>query len=296
MNHSVRLWTTCLIVAVSGEIARGEMRTWTDDTGKYSARAEYLHGAENEVRLQLENGKKLTVRLSRLSEKDQQFVREQLASTKLPQATSGTTAGASQTSAGDAQDSVDGRGTSKSQLEVFGVKLGMSDVEVAKVLQRKGIRPADVRVSGGDNAFDKSLSMTTSTNGRAYPSIWTELRIRFGEDLPQRPGTWVCFKVEYWKDFADYRGKDLSPVWSKVRADLIERFGPPSEERSNREILFGDEDTQSLKASEPCVIELGDKVLAQRLRDTYEQLQREKREREATEQGNAVAETIRLDF
>ena len=57
---------------------------------------------------------------------------------------------------------------------------------------------------------------------------------------------------------------------------MIQRFGPPSEERHN-EILFGDEKTRYLKAAYPCWIQLEDKELAKRLRDTYEQKERDER-------------------
>jgi hypothetical protein len=181
---------------------------------------------------------------------------------------------------------------------VFDIKLGMTDGEVAQVLLRKGIRPADVRIDEDATKGIKTIRLAshiTSKSGTASRNLYTDLEVDFAEDLPVRPGTWVCIQVKYSKDFGDYGGVDLSPVWSKVRADVIQRFGPPSKQSDN-EVLFGDLNARYLKASSPYHIELEDKELAKRLRDTFDQSRLEQAQQKALTQGENVAETIELNY
>ena len=52
----------------------GNMRGWTDNTGRYQARARLAEVHRGRIRLQLEQGQFVTVPLARLSAKDLLFV------------------------------------------------------------------------------------------------------------------------------------------------------------------------------------------------------------------------------
>lgn len=54
---------------------RGETRTWTDISGKFSREAEFLELAEGKVRLRLSSGKEIAIPLKELSKKDRDWVR-----------------------------------------------------------------------------------------------------------------------------------------------------------------------------------------------------------------------------
>jgi hypothetical protein len=283
-----------LVVTVLNSNARSETRVWTDRTGKHTVQAELLQVKGQIVALRLPNGKELSVRMEQLSNADRQFVQNALAANKPAGAAAvekiPSDAGAALAAQADEP---------KQDFAVFDIKLGMTDREVARVLQRKGIRPADVGIGEDKTRGIKSIrvaSHITSRSGSSSRNLYTDLEVDFAEDLPARPGNWVCIRVNYSKDFVDYNGVDLSPIWSKVRADVIQRFGPPSKERGNDEVLFGDENTRYLKASAPCVIELEDKELTTRLRDTYEQMKRDEEQRKALAESQTVAETIELNY
>ncbi len=64
----------CLALSTTG--LRGEVRTWTDSTGKFTTKAEYVSYAEGKVALRLTNGKEIQLPLTRLSREDQRYVRE----------------------------------------------------------------------------------------------------------------------------------------------------------------------------------------------------------------------------
>ncbi len=53
-----------------------ELRTWTDSSGKHEIRAEFIRFKGDKVTLQKEDGKKITLALSKLSDDDQEFVRD----------------------------------------------------------------------------------------------------------------------------------------------------------------------------------------------------------------------------
>jgi hypothetical protein len=56
-----------------------EMRTFTDATGKFTVKARIVKQSETEVTLRTEQGKEITLPLSKLSEADQKFVRSNVA-------------------------------------------------------------------------------------------------------------------------------------------------------------------------------------------------------------------------
>lgn len=70
----------CLVVASS--VAKSEVRTWTDGTGKHKVRAELTGTKDGKVSLRKENGKLTRVPLGRLSEADQKYVRNWIAARK----------------------------------------------------------------------------------------------------------------------------------------------------------------------------------------------------------------------
>ncbi len=55
-----------------------EVRTWTDNTGKYKTRAEYVSYAEGKVTLRKSDGLEVQLPLKRLSREDQRYVQEQV--------------------------------------------------------------------------------------------------------------------------------------------------------------------------------------------------------------------------
>jgi hypothetical protein len=52
-------------------------RTWTDSTGKFPVRAEFVEFKEGKVRLRKENGKEVTLPIARLSQPDRELVQQQ---------------------------------------------------------------------------------------------------------------------------------------------------------------------------------------------------------------------------
>ena len=61
-----------------------ELRTWSDNTGRYTIRAKFLSVTDGKVTLQREDGSKVQVELARLSAADQQYVRRLQAETDNP--------------------------------------------------------------------------------------------------------------------------------------------------------------------------------------------------------------------
>jgi hypothetical protein len=78
MNRKMLLLAFCLFVGVCDGFARGELRNWTDRTGRHTVEAELVHADQQSVTLR-RHGKDRTIRLAQLSEADQQFVRDSLA-------------------------------------------------------------------------------------------------------------------------------------------------------------------------------------------------------------------------
>jgi hypothetical protein len=66
----------------AGGLASNEMRMWVDNTGSYSVNARLVRFSDGHVRLMKENGRMTTVPLSRLSERDLQFVNRQASAQK----------------------------------------------------------------------------------------------------------------------------------------------------------------------------------------------------------------------
>jgi len=66
--------------------ALGEMRTWTDVSGKHTIEAELVSLAGDKVKLRREDGQEITLPLARLSEDDRAYLKL-LAATRSPAAT-----------------------------------------------------------------------------------------------------------------------------------------------------------------------------------------------------------------
>ena len=61
----------------------GEVRTWTDKSGKYTLEAEFVSAKSGSVTLKATNGKTVTLEISKLSAKDQKFVRRLIEKMRL---------------------------------------------------------------------------------------------------------------------------------------------------------------------------------------------------------------------
>ncbi|MEQ8790948.1 MAG: PQQ-binding-like beta-propeller repeat protein [Pirellulaceae bacterium] len=74
--------TLLIVTLVCGLIASavvlGESRTWTDSTGKYEIKGEFVEFRDGKVWLKKDDGGTIGVPMSRLSSADQMFVREEL--------------------------------------------------------------------------------------------------------------------------------------------------------------------------------------------------------------------------
>jgi hypothetical protein len=73
------LLAACLfasILALAPTALRAEMRTWTDDTGRFSIEAEFIEVLEGKVRLKKADGQIISLPLAKLSTDDQAFLRE----------------------------------------------------------------------------------------------------------------------------------------------------------------------------------------------------------------------------
>ncbi len=64
--------------------AAGEIRNWTDSTGKHTTEAELISATAVDVQLRLADGKEITIPLKRLCAADRAFVKKQLADEKKP--------------------------------------------------------------------------------------------------------------------------------------------------------------------------------------------------------------------
>jgi len=70
------------ILRESGGLESSEMRTWVDNTGKYSVNARLVRFLDGHVRLMKDTGRTTTVPMSRLSERDLEFVNRQASAQK----------------------------------------------------------------------------------------------------------------------------------------------------------------------------------------------------------------------
>src|SRR5580765_6302141 len=58
-------------VASSASFAAGELRTWTDSTGKFEIKAKFVKLADGKVTLEQEDGSEIEIPLKKLSAADQ---------------------------------------------------------------------------------------------------------------------------------------------------------------------------------------------------------------------------------
>jgi hypothetical protein len=64
----------------SNKMIPAVVRTWTNNNGKFSVQAKYISADENKVTLEKEDGTKITVEISKLSQEDRDYVKRQLES------------------------------------------------------------------------------------------------------------------------------------------------------------------------------------------------------------------------
>lgn len=78
----IRKILTLALLAVAAfsvtTVSAADVRTWNDDTGKFSAAAKLISADWQEVKLERTNGKVVTVPISRLSDADRRFVERHL--------------------------------------------------------------------------------------------------------------------------------------------------------------------------------------------------------------------------
>ena len=70
-----RLFVIGITIALLAGTSWGKERTWTDDSGAFTLVAELVEVRGDKVILRRQNGKQITLPLSRLSTKDQQFLK-----------------------------------------------------------------------------------------------------------------------------------------------------------------------------------------------------------------------------
>lgn len=75
MKDPRRALFVVLLLASASDLVFAEVRTWTDVSGKFEIEAEFVQLNGENVVLEQEDGKKLTIPLDRLSEKDREHVR-----------------------------------------------------------------------------------------------------------------------------------------------------------------------------------------------------------------------------
>jgi thiol-disulfide isomerase/thioredoxin len=73
----VGLLSAVAISATLFDLSYGEERTWTDNSGKHTIKAEIVHVEDNEVTLRKSNGKLVVLLIDKLSAVDQVFIRKQ---------------------------------------------------------------------------------------------------------------------------------------------------------------------------------------------------------------------------
>ena len=75
MQRIFRLSICLLVLGVLSTVGQSsnaaELRTWTDSSGKHKIEAEFVRFNENKVTLKKEDGKRITLVLSKLSDEDQ---------------------------------------------------------------------------------------------------------------------------------------------------------------------------------------------------------------------------------
>ncbi len=95
--------------------AAAEVRTWSDSTGKFKVEAELVSAQDGKVQLRKVDGKEITVPLKRLTEADQAFVKESLATKSADDAKPASEAGAKSIdkAAAKSADSAEAKSASK---------------------------------------------------------------------------------------------------------------------------------------------------------------------------------------
>jgi uncharacterized membrane protein YgcG len=76
------MFRTLLLVLLITVPASAKMRTWTDSTGKYTVKAEFVSADKETVTLQTDAGKTKSIPLARLSLNEQAYIRRMLDSLK----------------------------------------------------------------------------------------------------------------------------------------------------------------------------------------------------------------------
>ncbi len=259
------------------------MRRWTDHTGKHTVQAKYLGSDKQNVTVQLENGKKLTVQIDQLSESDQQFVRDAIAASKAPKPAVGKATTPAASIVSDTPAAEENRVAAKAPLALCDITIGMTDREVARVFERKGLRVTKDMVNYENSAMNKFAGARQQQFVEEVAfyrfetgfQVRTYITVEFMEDLPDRPGVGVCTSVKYKKEFHPNSGDlNVEPLAQRAIDDLIARHGPFNNEGEDY-VRFGDAKGSFLLACRKYLdIELRDVALEKRLRDAEDKVEK----------------------
>jgi hypothetical protein len=222
------------------EVAKGApetgsaMRTWTDHTGTRTIQAEFLSSDKQKVKLRLDNGKNLTVRIDQLSDSDQQFVRDAIAASQSPKPATGKPTTPSASSVGDTPAGKEKKVAAKATFAVRGVKPGMTDGEALRIIKSHGSPILQIR---RDDSLQVEIGRKLGKpeyNLTYVDEIVTRdgLHVRFCEDLPKRPGIGICYEIQYNKEHDKVARLNPEAAARQLREALVIRYGEPSEEDS----------------------------------------------------------------
>jgi len=184
------------------------------------------------VKLRLDNGKNLTVRIDQLSDLDRQFVRDALAAGQSPKPASGKVTTPSAVRVGDTPAGEKNKVAAKAPFAVRDIKPGMTDGEVLRIIKAHGspihqIHRRDSLLVEIARKLGKPRYELTYVN-----QIRTRdgLDVRLCEDLPKRPGIGVCYDIRYNKEHDKVARLNPEAAELQLRKALVNRYGEPSEE------------------------------------------------------------------
>lgn len=210
------------------------MRTWTDHTGTRTIQAEYLSGDKQKVKLRLDNGKNLTVRIDQLSDSDRQFVRDTLAASQSPKPATGKATTPSADRVGDTRTGEENKVAAKAPFAVRDIKPGMTDGEVLRII--KAHRSPIHQIHRSDSLL---VEIARKLGKPRYELTFVNqirtrdgLDVRLCEDLPKRPGIGICYSIRYNKEHDKVARLNPEAAERQLREALVNRYGEPSEEDS----------------------------------------------------------------
>jgi hypothetical protein len=208
------------------------MRTWTDHTRTRTIQAEYLSADKQKVKLRLDNGKNLTVRIDQLSDSDRQFVRDALAARQSPKPATGKATTPSADSVDDTSAGEKNKIAAKSPFAVRDIKPGMTDGEVLRII--KAHRSPIHQIHRSDSLL---VEIARKLGKPRYELTYVNqirtrdgLDVRLCEDLPKRPGIGICYDIRYHKEHDKVARLNPEAAERQLRQALVNRYGKPSEE------------------------------------------------------------------